>query len=93
MLHQCDKGVKLSGQSTTQPNRNPPPTHTNMTTDHQTIANLARLASVAVNDAENALHRAERALEAARKVKEITDALYEAAITEQATALAARLAK
>lgn len=44
MLHQCDKGGKLSGQSTTQPNRNPP-THTIMTAAEQTAELLASIAN------------------------------------------------
>ena len=78
--------MKLSGQSTSQPNRNPPPTHTNMNINSQTALDLHRNASVALHAAEANLHRAEQAVAAARKVKELADALYEAAITEQVAA-------
>ena len=54
----------------------------------QTAHDLHRLASVSLTSAENNLHRAEKAVEAARKAKELADTIYQASLTEQATAYA-----
>lgn len=53
---------------------------------NHTAHELHRLASVSLNAAEANLLRAEKAVAAARNAKEVADAIYEAAITEQAVA-------